>query len=65
MSITITTRNNRLAVESPYNPEFPPCARALGGQWDRAAQAWTFDPRDEASLRYLLRALYGTDGSSD
>ena len=63
MNITITNRNGRLAVDSPYNPEFPPCARALGGQWDRAAQAWTFDVRDEPALRHVLRALYGTDGS--
>jgi hypothetical protein len=65
MSITITHRDGRLAVESPspYNPEFPPCARALGGRWDRVARVWTFDARVEPSLRYMLRALFGTDGS--
>lgn len=61
MDITITINDGRLAVASPYHPEFPPQAKALGGKW--AGNQWVFDPRDEARVRDLCREIYGTDGS--
>lgn len=63
--ITITQQADRLAVASPYNPGFPPSAKALGGRWHPETKTWRFDPRDEDRVRGLCREVYGTDGSGD
>ena len=62
---TITTEGGRLMVTSPFHPRWAPRARALGGRWDAAAKAWTFDPRDEERVRAAAVAVYGTDGDDD
>lgn len=63
MTVAIETVGSRIVVESPYNPEFPAKAKAIGGRWDGGRRAWTFDARDEARVRDLCREVYGTDGS--
>jgi hypothetical protein len=34
MPLSIFERDGKIAVSSPYNPNFPPRARELGGTWD-------------------------------
>ena len=69
---TITTRTakrtdgtSRFRVSSPYHPEFPARARELGGTWIADRKEWSFDLRDEARVRDLLRTVYAADGSED
>lgn len=62
--ISVQTRDSRLHVTSPYHPAFPAAARRLGGRFDGATKAWTFDPRDEDRVRELLTDTYGTDGTA-
>jgi len=59
--IRIVARGNSIDVISPYHPDFVKLARQLNGKF--GAGPWTFDARDEARIRDLLRSIYGTDGS--
>lgn len=63
-AVKVEISSNSLRVFSPYHPDFPACARRLGGRWDAASKAWTFDARDEARVRDLCREIYGSDGSA-
>lgn len=63
MSVQITVSGSKLLVDSPYHPDFPSAAKKLGGKWNSASKAWSFDARDEARVRELCIATYGTDGS--
>ena len=48
-AITLTTAaDGSLEVHSPYHPDFPAAARALGGRWRPSRRTWVFDGRDEA-----------------
>lgn len=64
MDITITTENGKTVLASPYHPDLPAQARKLGGRFNRASSTWVFDARDEARVRDLARAVYGTDGET-
>lgn len=55
----------RIYVQAPYHPAFPPRARELGGVWVASQRQWAFDVRDEERVRELLVRVYGTDGSAD
>lgn len=59
------TGKQTLTFDSPYHPDMPPRARALGGKWHDAHKHWHFDPRDEADVRSMARDIYGTDGTDD
>ncbi len=61
--VEITKSGTRLTTKTPYNPDFSPKAKKLGGKWDKAARVWTFDARDEERVRALCARLFGTDGS--
>ncbi len=61
--VSVEVAGGRLLVRAPYNPDFPDRAKPLGGKWAPAEKAWAFDPRDEAVVRGICRATYGTDGS--
>ena len=63
--IKITETDTKIAVKSPYHPDFPRPAKKLGGRWDGASKTWTFDARDSARVKALCREIYGTDGSPD
>src|SRR5260370_42697691 len=54
--------DGRIAVSSPYHPNFPVRARSLGGIWDAARRLWVFDAGDHDRVRSLCREIYGTDG---
>jgi len=60
-----TTTNNKLAVSSPFHPDFVEGARGLNGKWNGGQTQWEFDPRDEARVRKLMVKVYGTDGSDN
>jgi hypothetical protein len=56
--------DGRIAVSSPYHPNFPARARSLGGIWDTARRVWVFDAADLDRVKSLCREIYGTDDSS-
>jgi DNA repair protein RadC len=59
----VVEQDGRLAVSSPYHPNFPARARLLGGEWDVARRVWIFDAREDDRVRSLCREIYGTDGA--
>ena len=63
MVVSIDEQDGRIAVRSPYHPNFPARARLLGGEWDAARHVWLFDPGDNDRVRSLCREVYGTDGA--
>ncbi len=58
----VEEEDGRIAVSSPYHPNFPARARALGGIWNAARRVWVFDAADHDRVRSLCREIYGTDG---
>jgi len=56
---SIVAQDGRIAVSSPYHPNFPARARSLGGNWDAVRRVWVFDARDEDRVRSLCREIYG------
>ena len=58
----VEEEDGRIAVSSPYHPNFPARARTLGGIWDTARRVWVFDAADNDRVRSLCRDIYGTDG---
>jgi hypothetical protein len=56
-------QDGRIAVSTPYHPNFPARARMLGGEWDAARRVWMFDADDVARVRRLCQEIYGADGS--
>jgi hypothetical protein len=52
-----------VTVRSPYHPDWPQRAKALGGQWDPGSKTWRFDPRDLDRVREALLDIYGWDGT--
>ena len=54
--------DGRIAVSSPYHPNFPARARGLGGVWDAGRRVWVFDAGDHDRVKSLCREIYGTDG---
>lgn len=65
MTVRIEEIGQKIRVHSPYHPQFPSAARALGGRWDAEGKTWVFDIRDIDRVRETLRGIYGTDGSAE
>ncbi len=63
MPFSIVEEDGRLAVRSPYHPNFPARARGLGGTWDAARRVWLFDAGDQERVTTLCREIYGADGT--
>ncbi len=61
MPLSIVERDGRIAVSSPFHPDFPARARGLGGSWDAARRVWVFDAKDRDRVKSLCREIYGTD----
>jgi len=61
MSVQIEVTDNAVHVASPYHPEFPKAAKAIGGRWT-PEKIWAFDAQDEVRVRALCRRIYGEDG---
>jgi len=64
MPLSIVEEDGRIAVSSPYHPNFPARARSLGGSWDPARRVWVFDAGDHDRVKSLCREIYGTDGAA-
>jgi DNA repair protein RadC len=58
----VEEEDGRIAVSSPYHPNFPARARTLGGIWNAARRVWVFDAADHDRVTSLCREIYGTDG---
>jgi DNA repair protein RadC len=63
MPVLIVEQDGRLAVSSPYHPNFPARARLLGGEWDATRRVWVFEAHEDDRVRSLCRDIYGTDGA--
>jgi DNA repair protein RadC len=61
MPVSIVEQDGRIAVSTPYHPNFPVRARSLGGVWDAARRMWVFDAADHNRVEALCREIYGTD----
>ncbi|KLU62304.1 hypothetical protein CEB3_c13480 [Peptococcaceae bacterium CEB3] len=62
--VRIAMNANKLTMQSPFHPDLPEKARALGGKFAQTEKVWVFDPRDEERVRELAREIYGTDGET-
>lgn len=62
-TVTIETADGTTTVRSPYHPDWPGKAHALGGKFRQGV--WVFDARDEDRIRALARSIYGTDGTPE
>ena len=49
----------KIAVSSPFNPDFVKGAKRLGGKWSGDTKAWLFDARDRGRVEDLLATCYG------
>ena len=58
MPLSIFERDGKIAVRSPYHPQFPARARQLGGTWDAGRLIWPFDRRDEDRVRALCAEVH-------
>ena len=63
-TIQVTRDGERVVARAPYHPEWPAQAKALGGRYRPTDKSWQFDARDEARVRELCVAIYGTDGET-
>lgn len=53
--------NGRIAVDTPYNPEFIRRIKQAGGRWDASRRVWICDARDTDMVREIMRDVYGRD----
>lgn len=51
----------RIAIETPYNPEFVERVKVMGGRWDREERVWVVDERNTEAVRQAMREVYGRD----
>ncbi len=57
--LKITRENDKIAVESPFNPNLPKRARGMGGNWDSDRKAWEYEAADEEHVKALYMDVYG------
>jgi DNA repair protein RadC len=62
MAVSIVEQDGRLAVSTPFHPDFPARARFLGGRWDRARQVWMFEAGERERVTSLCREIYCAGG---
>lgn len=51
--------NGRIAIDSPYNPDFVKKIKAAGSRWNGAA--WETDERNIETVRSIMCQVYGRD----
>jgi DNA repair protein RadC len=63
---SIVEQDGRIAVRSPFHPNFPARARGLGGAWDPVQRLWVFDAAAHDRVKSLCQEIYGAgaDGSA-
>ena len=59
------TDGEKIKLVSPYHPDLPGQAKAMGGKFNGEKKCWYFDARDEARVRQLAIELFGTDGENN
>jgi hypothetical protein len=52
---------SKIAITSPYNPNFAGRMHAVGGRWDISDQVWVADARALEPVRDICREIYGED----
>jgi len=65
MEVRISKHNNELVVQTPYTPEWPARAKALGGRWVPDLKVWMFNAAGEKQVREAVKDIYGTDGTPE
>lgn len=53
--------NGKIAIESPYSPDFVAKIKAAGGRWNPNAKTWELDERSIDTARAIMREIYGQD----
>ncbi|OQA07948.1 MAG: hypothetical protein BWY65_01679 [Firmicutes bacterium ADurb.Bin373] len=53
--------NGKIAVETPYNPEFVSKIKKAGGRWNASSKTWECDERSVEAVRAIMREVYGMD----
>ena len=60
MKIT-NLKNGKIAITSPYNPDFIRKIKKAGGRWNPADKTWDIDERSIDTARAIMREVYGQD----
>jgi len=60
--VWVEQTDNRIAVKSPYSPQFVAKAKTLGGVWDPKTETWRFPRVMEKRVRDTLYEIYGETG---
>ena len=63
MPLSIVEEDGRIAVSTPYHPNFPARARMLGGEWDAGRRVWIFNGAESHRVRTLCQEIYGAEGT--
>ncbi len=53
--------NGKIAIETPYNPEFVKKIKKAGGRWNGSDKTWQIDERSTEAVRAIMRDVYGMD----
>jgi len=53
--------DGKIAVETPYNPEFVRRIKKAGGKWKADKKVWECDERSIEAVRAIMREVYGMD----
>lgn len=53
--------SQKIRLDSPYHPELPKRAKAMGGKFNGDAKAWYFDLRTLDAVRQMCVSVYGID----
>ena len=53
--------NGKIALLTPYNPEFVTRIKATGARWDANSKAWQIDAANIDVARKIMREVYGQD----
>lgn len=60
MYVSVSCKDNKIFVKSPYNEDFVRRARNLSGRWD--GRYWVFPKAVESELKKALLRIYGENG---
>jgi len=53
--------NGKIAIETPYNPNFVSKIKKAGGKWNPGNKTWETDERSIEAVRAIMREVYGQD----
>ncbi len=61
----IEREDGKIAIDSPYNPNFVSKIKVMGGRWDSERRVWVTDARNIEAVRTIMREAYGRDDSPE